>query len=719
MSRGFYRLAPFIQDYIYSNKWEELREVQLVACDVIFDTDDNLLLSSGTASGKTEAAFLPVLTLISENPPKSVGVLYLSPLKALINDQFFRLEELLAEGEINVTKWHGDAPQSAKKRLLKNPSGIIQTTPESLEAMLMRNKTAAIRLFSDLRFIIIDEIHYFMNNDRGIQLMSLIERLSRLIGKDPRRIGLSATLGDFTTAMEWFGMGTSRRCVAPKLAEQGRSIRLSVQYFPVKKGIEDEQARQLWKSYYDYLYTVTLGKRVILFSNSKGEVETNIASLRERARKNGHEDSYFVHHANISASLREFTEQTMKVGEMPVCTGATVTLELGIDLGNLERIVQTGCPLTVSSFVQRLGRTGRRGNPSEMWFAFKKDIAAVNVEFYKDINWDFVMCIAIIQLYLEERWIEPAVHSRYPYGLLYHQTMSVLCGGGMSAAKLAETLLTLDVFKNVSQDDFKLLLLFMLEKKQIEVVDGSVLIGERGEFETGSFEFFAVFETQETYTVRNKGQEIGSVQSPFPVGTQFSLAGYAWEVTDLDDKDKTIYVKHISGISSNAWIDTGNEFTHTRVLKKMREILDGDKEYPYLGESAKARLEEIRKSARKAEITRRRAIRLSRGTLAVFPWLGTKAMSALYYSLLGKGLNCALYYYGYIPICIAINGEIDTHELEIMLDEIITGDFDSHSLPVPRDVALSGKFNRFVPKELLRKQFIEDGLDVLDMKKNL
>ncbi|MBS7369479.1 MAG: DEAD/DEAH box helicase, partial [Oscillospiraceae bacterium] len=178
----FYRFAPFIQDYIYRHKWEELRSVQIAAAEVIFDTDENLLLSSGTASGKTEAAFLPVLTQLWENPSASVGVLYLSPLKALINDQFLRLDELLEESDIPVTKWHGDASPSAKKRLVKNPRGIMQTTPESLESLLMHNSSNAYRLFSDLRFVIIDELHYLMDNDRGLQLLCLLERLTRLIG---------------------------------------------------------------------------------------------------------------------------------------------------------------------------------------------------------------------------------------------------------------------------------------------------------------------------------------------------------------------------------------------------------------------------------------------------------------------------------------------------------------------------------------------------------
>ena len=422
----FYRYAPFIQDYIFRNKWEELHEIQVAAAEIIFDTEDNLLLTSGTASGKTEAAFLPVLTELWENPSASVGVLYISPLKALINDQFERLEELLEEADIPVTKWHGDASPTQKKKLLQNPRGVMQTTPESLESLLIRNSSGAYRLFSDLRFVIIDEVHYFMDSDRGLQLLSVLERLQRIIGFEPRRIGLSATLGDPANAKEWLSMGSSAVCTAPSVKEKGRKIRLSVRFFPIAEKIPHKDSKVLLQNYYNYLYEVTHGKRCILFSNSKGEVEENIAHLKRISEQNHASDCYLVHHANISPALREFAEQRMRSGELPVCTGATVTLELGIDLGHLDRIVQTGCPLTVSGFVQRLGRTGRRGGAGEMYFAFRQDMSVPQNLFYKDINWDFVMCIAEILLYTRERWVEPVYLPKLPYNLLYHQTMAVM-----------------------------------------------------------------------------------------------------------------------------------------------------------------------------------------------------------------------------------------------------------------------------------------------------
>ena len=356
MENVFERLAPFIQEYIYRNGWSEIRPIQVAACDLILNTENNILLASGTASGKTEAAFLPILTDLYENPSHSVAVLYISPLKALINDQFIRIEEMLEETDITVTKWHGDVPQNAKSKLIRNPKGILQTTPESLEAMLMRNPGNILKLFSDLRYIVIDEVHYFMNDDRGLQTLCIIERIQRIIGKEPRRIGLSATLGDYELATQWLSAGTKRKTVIPSVPEEKRKIRLGIKYYE----IEEKEDETSILDYYKDLYEKTLNKKCIIFSNSKSEVEENIAHLKKIAKNRNTKDIYYVHHANISNSLRRQAEEQMKSEEENAITGATVTLELGIDLGKLDRIVQTGSPFTVSSFVQRLRKKRKK-----------------------------------------------------------------------------------------------------------------------------------------------------------------------------------------------------------------------------------------------------------------------------------------------------------------------------------------------------------------------
>lgn len=231
----FDRYAPFIQDFIYRNNWESLRAVQAAAGDAIFNTDENVLLTASTASGKTEAAFFPILTLFSEDMPRSVGAIYIGPLKALINDQFMRLNELCDEADIPVWHWHGDVAQSHKSRMLKNPSGILQITPESLEAMLLRKHALIPKLFGDLRFVVIDEIHSLMRGDRGGQTICLIERLCKMAGVNPRRIGLSATIGDPSLAGEFLSYGTGRGTVIPKIENKGVRWRLSMEHFYISQ----------------------------------------------------------------------------------------------------------------------------------------------------------------------------------------------------------------------------------------------------------------------------------------------------------------------------------------------------------------------------------------------------------------------------------------------------------------------------------------------------
>ena len=228
---AFNRYAPFIQDFIYAHDWENLRSIQVAAADAIFNTEDNVLLTASTASGKTEAAFFPILTEFWENPPATVGALYIGPLKALINDQFQRLDALCEEADIPVWRWHGDVSSSHKAKLLKKPSGILQITPESLEALLLHRHAAVGRLFGDLRYVVIDEVHSLLRGDRGGQALCLIERLSRMAGVNPRRIGLSATIGDPERTGAFLSSGTGRGCIIPRFEEPRRTWRLSMEHF--------------------------------------------------------------------------------------------------------------------------------------------------------------------------------------------------------------------------------------------------------------------------------------------------------------------------------------------------------------------------------------------------------------------------------------------------------------------------------------------------------
>ncbi len=728
---AFNRLAPFIQDFIYNNKWEELRGIQVASCEAIFDSDDNLLLSSGTASGKTEAAFLPVLTELYQKPSRTVGVMYISPLKALINDQFKRLEQLLLDSNIPVCKWHGDASTTKKNELIKNPKGIIQITPESLESILTNKRGTCIQMFSDLRFIIIDEVHQFMRDVRGVQLLCLLERLQELTGVIPRRIGLSATLGDISLAQTWLNTGTGRTCIAPITEEGKKRIKLHIERFVNlhdQRDIADSDGSDNNistggdmgnREHYEYLFKMTLDKKTIIFTNSREETELIIANLKEVALKNKSPDVYRVHHGNVSALIRENTEDEMKTTDEKIVTGATVTLELGIDIGSLDQAVQVGAPLSVSSFAQRLGRCGRRGQIPQILFTFVEDIKINSADTLGPINWDFIRTIAIIELYTKDRWIEPIYPHNHAYNLLYHQTMSHLKSNGeLSAAGLAQTILSLGCFKQISQDDYKHLLSYLIDIEHLQRTErGGLIIGREGEKIVNNHNFLTVFMAPEYLLVKDENRTIGTVDKVYPVGIRFALAGLTWETIDVNKKSKVIFVKRVPGISVVDWDMDFDAELHTTLVRKIRSILQTEIQYPYLSERCRERLIEIQYIARNSGILDNLIMPLSDTKYAVFPWVGTRQLLTLHYALLKRKIKNKLPWMSCIYLEVNFRGTAD--ELKNIIYNILSSDLNLYDLPLADNVQIRGKYNEFIPPYLLRKQFIEDYLDFEGLKNNI
>lgn len=729
----FYRLAPFIQDFIYQNKWEELRGNQVAACEVIFDSDDNLLLSSGTATGKTEAAFLPILTELYNKPSGSVGIIYISPLKALINDQFKRLEQLLLDSNIPVTKWHGDASTTLKEKLIKNPEGLLQITPESLESLITNKRGACLSMFSDLRFVVIDEVHYFMRDVRGLQLLCVLERLKQLTGVNPRRIGLSATLGDVSLAQNWLNTGTGRACAAPITDEGKKRIRLHVERFVNYTEECDLVERDGTgnvvnvnsgdcmgdREHFEYLFRQTLDKKTIIFTNSREETEFVMANLREIALKNKAPDVYRVHHGNVSALIRESTEDEMKSADEKIVTGATVTLELGIDIGSLDQAVQIGAPLNVSSFAQRLGRCGRRGQVPQLLFTFVESVKINSADVLGPINWEFIRMIAIIELYIKDHWIEPIPPQNHAYNLLYHQTMSCLKSNGeMSPAGLAQSILTLGCFKNISQDDYKRLLTHMIHLDQLQRTEyGGLIIGREGEKIVNSHKFLTVFLAPEYLLVKDENRTIGTVDKVYPVGVRFALAGLTWETVDVNVKAKVIFVKQVPGISVVDWNVDFNVELHTVLIRKMRNVLKMNEVYPYLSDRCKERLAEIQFIARNSGILDNLVTPVSDKKYLVFPWVGTRQLMTLHYALLHRKIKNKLPWITCVYLEVIFTGTKE--ELEGIIKDILHSDLDLYELPLPDKVQIDAKYNEFVPLDLLRKQFIEDYLDLEGLKNDM
>ena len=730
--RVFSRFPDFIKEYIYSRGWSELREVQLDAARVIFDTDDNLLISSSTASGKTEAAFFPIISDIYDDSDakRSVSVLYIAPLKSLINDQFLRLDELLDMSGVPVTHWHGDVGAGHKSRLLKNPEGILQITPESLESMLMNRANDIPRIFGSLRYVVIDEVHSLIGADRGNQVLCLLARIGRLIGYHPRRVGLSATVGDIDLTAEWLGAGSGRRTAAPIPPRTPLKWRLCLEHFYIQNPneiqtpapslatapAEDRGGRAELDPGYEFLYDAVYGTKALVFSNSREETEYVTATMRQISRARGDTDIFLIHHGNLSASLREDAEARMKDdGVARAVTCATVTLELGIDIGRLDRVAQVGSPTTVSGFLQRLGRSGRRGTPPEMIMVYREETPLPNAPLPQIIPWELLRGIAIIDLYSEERFIEPPRIKRMPLSLAFHQTLSVLASTGEQTPKaLAERVLSLPPLSNLGRETYRALLVSMINNDYIEQTEErGLIVGLAGERIINSFKFYAVFKDSEDFTVRCDSEEIGTITTPPPVGDRFALAGRVWEVKEIDTPRRLIFVKSVEGKMEVSWPGDGGEI-HTRLLEAMHRVLCGDKKYPFLGENASARLDNARRVARNAGMDSRSVIFLGGQSYVFFPWLGTRAFRTVrrlmqkHASELGisdiQSEGCC-----YITFKSKDGGV--GRDLADALRGIIERDgLSADELVFDGECPIFDKFDEYIPAELLRDAYATDRL---------
>ncbi len=777
----FDRYAPFVQDFIYEHEWESLRAIQVAAGEAIFDTDDNVLLTASTASGKTEAAFFPILSLFDEDPPASVGALYIGPLKALINDQFMRLNDLCDQAHIPVWHWHGDVAQSHKARLLKHPSGILQITPESLEALLLHRHSAIARLFGDLRFVVIDEVHSLMRGDRGGQALCGIERLSRMAGVNPRRIGLSATIGDPELTGRYLSAGTGRNCIIPRIEARGQRWRVSMEHFYITGPQAPDRTSSRWDDHdggvgglalepdeveYEvptppstdqtiptraeraqevsgvpaigtptneaptdeaptwadpgvgYIFEHTRGHKSLVFVNSREECEAVTTTLRQYCEARHEPDRFLIHHGNLSSSFRMSAEELMRDEDNAMTTITTATLELGIDIGRLERAFQVDAPFTVSSFLQRMGRTGRRGQPPEMWFVMREEEPEARSLLPETIPWKLLQGIALVQLYLEERWVEPPSLDGLPFSLLYHQTMATLAScGELSPGALAERVLTLTPFHRIGLDDYRVLLRHLLERDQIERTEtGGLIVGLAGERVTNNFKFYAVFQENEEYTVRSESQELGTIVQPPPVGERIALAGHVWVVEEIDHKRHLIEATQVKGKVPAYFGECAGDI-NTHILERMRGVLREERCYPYLRDNAIARLRQARRTAANAHLTDEPLICLGGKVWCLLPWLGTYAFLALERFLkircskdLGmKGLDTAR------PFFMQFTMQADAETFFHVLAQQAALPLDPMDLLYSGETPYFDKYDEFVPDELVRKGFAYGVLDIEGM----
>lgn len=551
---AFDKLHPSVQHHVVNSlEWRSLRPLQERAIDPVL-SGKNCLLLAPTAGGKTEAAVLPILSRMLSEDWRGLSVLYVCPIRALLNNLEQRLSFYAGLVGRTCGLWHGDVAQAAKSKTLSDPPDILLTTPESLEALLISRRTDRFFFFGSVRTIVVDEIHAFAGDDRGWHLLAVVERIRHIAKQDMQRIGLSATIGNPKELLHWLAGDSSRESiiVAPPtspLAEADVAIDFVGNL---------QNAAKVLKTLYK-------GEKRLVFCDSRARTEELATLLRSE------DVPTFVSHSSLSAEQRRDAETAFREARDCVIV-ATSTLELGIDVGDLDHVIQLDAPGTVSSFLQRLGRTGRRAGTRRNCLFLATSRAAL------------LQASALVVLW-REGYIEPLAPPPQPLHVIAQQLMAlVLQQGGIGLNTWREWLLNLLAPMQITESDVESVLAHMLSR-QILVQDGGILgMGPEGERLYGGknfMELLSVFDTPPVFTVFSGPRNLGSVH---PLSFRrsdgepavLSLGGRAWQITDIDFKHKTAHVVPSEYIGRSRWLGESQPLSYEMCQAVRRILLGGE-----------------------------------------------------------------------------------------------------------------------------------------------
>ncbi|MFF4594163.1 DEAD/DEAH box helicase [Amycolatopsis sp. NPDC001319] len=628
---NFGLLHPKVQRWVWQQGWSELRDVQDAAIPAILGGDTDLLIGAATAAGKTEAAFLPICSKLAEHSGPGIQALYIGPLKALINDQFRRTEELCEALEIQTHRWHGDVAGTRKQALLRDPSGILLITPESLEAMFVLRGTQITRLFAALQYVVVDELHSFLGTERGAQLLSQLHRLEIAIKRRVPRIGLSATLGDMSLAANQLRPDHGDRVTILESAATAQELRLQLRSYVDERPDTDEDAGMAIRSIADHLFANLRGGTNLVFANARSRVELYAAELADRSSAAGVPNEFHAHHGNLAKELREDVEALLRDPTRPTTAVCTTTLEMGIDIGAIAQVAQIGPPPSVASLRQRLGRSGRRDAPAILRAYCAALAIDAETSLLDRLQLPLVQTIASIDLLLE-RWCEPPEPSRLHLSTLIQQLLSLIAQHG--GAKPAEAYRVLcghgSPFSTVTTAQFADLLRTLGAKDVLsQAGDGTLLLGGRGEPTVNHYTFYAAFQTPEEYRLVHSGRQLGTMPIDFPLyeGLLLVFAGQRWRVAAVHEEDRIVQLTPaLSGKPPHLGDSSG--LVHSEVRAKMRTLLEGDHAPAYLDQASRTLLEQVRRVYATLELDSRPVITDGSDTL-LFPWTGDQPLHTL------------------------------------------------------------------------------------------
>lgn len=720
MPSAFERLNKTIQHVLWDMNWTQLHKFQTEAIHTWFDTENDLLIMANTAGGKTEAAFLPILShLAQDNASGSIRVLYVSPLKALINDQFRRLEELCNRSDIPVHRWHGDVGASAKVSLLKKPSGVLLITPESLEALLMKHSREIPFLFRLLDAIVIDELHVFLNHERGTQLrcqLTRIDNLRRGLSKS-RRVGLSATIGDINAAKQWIS-GNSLESVSVIESKKVSDIELLLKCFITHESIlaQDEMDNPGLFQIAEHILKHFQNRTNLVFCNSKSIIEELADELVRICEKQHIQNQFIVHHGSLSKDIREDTE-TMLKSNKPYTAICSSTLELGIDIGNVDSVGQIGPPSSISSLKQRLGRSGRRDNPARLFMYIPIIKLNDSLKLPDALYPDLIQAIALIELMVgsenEEKWIEPPDVIILDYSTLVQQILAIIFErGGINAAKLYELTCSSGTFGDIPTQLFMEVLRDLGKNDTIEQTsNGDLILGLKGEQITSHYSFFAAFATPVCYEVYSTKSHIGSIDGIFGYyqpGQYMLLAGKRWRIIDVDEASLRIIVELSNGKKLVRWHgDQG--VIHNRVREKMFNILYNQNIPTWLEQNSADALNEARYAFKNLQLGQNRFIK-QRNELFFFTWSGTRVHNTINIILKSNGLQTFDN-----NICLNFKDGVTSGHISSVLHGFLSNPLDEITLlnKVFRDdIPSVGKYGYLLSRKLKAQAYAAKFLDL-------
>jgi ATP-dependent Lhr-like helicase len=532
--------------------WPELRPLQELAAGPILAGEHALVLAP-TAGGKTEAAVLPAISRLLDEDWSGTSILYLCPLKALLNNLHERLETYFGMVGHSVGLWHGDTSPGERKKIEANKPACLLTTPESLEVMLISSRRELRELLVNVRMVIIDEIHAFAGDDRGLHLLSVIERISRLAGREFQRVGLSATVGNPEALVEWL----AGHC-------EGNRRVISVEAVHAKAEVCVDFVGSLQNAAL-LIAQLHEGEKRLVFCDSRRRVEELAVMLRERGV------STFVSHSSLSAEQRREAEAAFRSATNCVIV-ATSTLELGIDVGDLDRVIQIDAPASVASFLQRIGRTGRRtGTLRNCLFLATSDNA-------------LLQATALVSLW-RQGFVEPIIAPRQPYHLFVQQVLALtLQTGGLRVDGWREWLGRLPVYRDLPKEDVDVLMRHLIDS-EILFSDGVLLsVGDEGEKKFGRrhfLELVSVFTSPPLFEVVHGNSSIGMVDwltVAVEEGRErrpLILSGRAWEIREVDFSVRRLFVVPSAAQGRARWYGHGRGLS-LEMAQAVQDVLLSD-----------------------------------------------------------------------------------------------------------------------------------------------